>query len=799
MVCSPARAVDATALLSLTCPTEFGDQRRSWVCGWCGTSGAHADRPLQVHQKVLLVMGQCADIARPIDGTVTVTHHQDMFPQQSWPVNDSWFKALVYLNPGPNRLRFDFTSPKLSSHNGQMQVHSSWININFLPLISSPPLQLCILIAKDSAETYDAVPERIQREGNGLDTAIRKFRMAAYLWQAFTAEQMQRYGFGRRCYRYEEEWQPGTLSWTDMEQGTMRNEAKIHIIRLDKTVAEIRDLDLAQQYASAKRSGDLFGIATDAVRAYFAPRPGQKQYVSCLFLDTKWDKQVGTVRGHAALGGGDDQIKLAIFGSHSLQSYPAHIEEVVPAFSDCTRTDTNYVANDCNESGSNWEAANIGIGAHLHETGHLLGCPHQESGVMLRDYVRLNRTFTTREPYSTRTKQPGQRLVLPEDECAWHRLDALRFRFHPCFQLPTDQMPPTETSVQVWCVDNGSILVTAGSGIGWIELFPEGDDLCHHWLEYLDAKLSPIGAPKQIMLTEQKLRDELPQEKKKKKLRIEIFSCGGAKHEVNDFSQLLSEKSKLKLPDGRPGYRSSKLGHSQMQGTQSMEIVFGICEKRPKLMRHVKVYHGQSLDGIEFFYEDGHSDLLGKRGGKPGGSDFPLDIRKSETILGFYVRAGLWIDGIQILTSTGRRSEVFGNATGGSGDEKVEWETQHGDLMIDLERPGGVDGDGMGSGRASGRERVCVCIHGIFAWTGDWAVIAQAVWLAGLRDLLHASLHSRTSRAWEGGDMPPNLKLKAQSAAFRGLDLQFQGRGNTGFLDVFALRLSFLLPPLHPV
>jgi hypothetical protein len=43
------------------------------------------------------------------------------------------------------------------------------------------------------------------------------------------------------------------------------------------------------------------------------------------------------------------------------------------------------------------------------------------------------------------------------------------------------------------------------------------------------------------------------------------------------------------------------------------------------------------------------------------------DTRRGETILGFYVRAGLWIDGIDILTSTGRRSGVFGNPTGGSG------------------------------------------------------------------------------------------------------------------------------------
>ena len=43
------------------------------------------------------------------------------------------------------------------------------------------------------------------------------------------------------------------------------------------------------------------------------------------------------------------------------------------------------------------------------------------------------------------------------------------------------------------------------------------------------------------------------------------------------------------------------------------------------------------------------------------------DTRRGETILGFYLRAGMWIDGIQILTSLGRRSEIFGNSLGGSG------------------------------------------------------------------------------------------------------------------------------------
>ena len=136
---------------------------------------------------------------------------------------------------------------------------------------------------------------------------------------------------------------------------------------------------------------------------------------------------------------------------------------------------------------------------------------------------------------------------------------------------------------------------------------------------------------------------------------------------MEDFSRLASKEGKLKLPDGRPGFRSGKLGFSQMDGSQPQESLFSNCWKKKELMLSVKVYHGDCLDGIEFFYEDGKSELFGKRGGRPGGSVFPLNFRMGETILGFYVRAGLWLDAIQIWTSTGRKSEIFGNATGGSG------------------------------------------------------------------------------------------------------------------------------------
>jgi hypothetical protein len=590
-----------------------------------------------------------------MEGNLTVHHDKDgqAFPPTNWPVSDSYFKALIYLSPGWNRIRFDFTSPALSHHSTGTTptMHSSYIMLNYLPLNSAPPLQLVILVGKDSSCTYDAVPQRIQNEGNDLAMAIRKFRMAAHLWQTFTAEQMYRQKFGRRCFRFEEEWQTGTLSIRDWETGTMKNETRIHVVRSDKTTAELQSLEYAQQHGPAAKKGDLYSIAADAVKKHFNIRPGQKQYVACLLLDSHWDPEAHTIRGHAALGGTGDDLGLAIFGSHALQSYPSSIEEVVPAFSDCTRTDTKYVANDCNESGSSWEAANIGIGAHLHEVGHLFGCPHQENGVMLRDYVRLNRTFLVREPYSTRTKSQGLSICRQEDECAWHRLDVLRFRHHPCFRLPSDEILPQDDSVQYFPVGNGSVICSAASGISFVEIRTPDDELCRQWLDFTTTDTRRSIMPRQVTLAEADIRARLPEDKKKAKVSLTIF-CGSSRSEkVEDLEDLLSKKNIVALPhvrqapkrdegltmnafnnvvglgksfDTRLGFRSKKLGHSQLEGSQPEELILESTHLQTKLLTSVKVYSGYALDGIEFCYEDGHSQLFGKRGGKPGGDEFFL-------------------------------------------------------------------------------------------------------------------------------------------------------------------------------
>ncbi|KAK4124173.1 hypothetical protein N657DRAFT_680201 [Parathielavia appendiculata] len=623
-----------------------------------------------VYQRVLLVHGTIGDpLQQSVDGTLTVSRLDDNFPPISWPVHDSHFKALVYLMPGANRLRFDFSSPKLANSGSSNPIHASYLTVHMIPPVGAPPLQLAILLAKDSPGAFDAIPARIDREGNGLETAIRKFRMAAYLWQAFTAEQMYRNKLGRRAFRFEEEWTTGTANLRDRETGALRSEVRVHIIRTEKTVAELRDLNRAQQNPNATDAGGLCGITADAVREYFKPLPGQKLYVSVLLLDAHWDTSFQTIVGHAALGGNVGDIHLGIFGSHCLQSYPTCLEEVVLAFSDCTPTDTQHVANDCKDAGSSWEAANLGIGAHLHEIGHLLGLPHRENGVMARDYVTFHRTFLTREAYSTRTRSKGG-PVTQQDECTWHRLDCLRLRSHPCLRLPNDPVLNPDSSIHGWPMEGGSLIVTAATGVSYVEIFAEDDEVCRAWIEYAPENGGPIH--RMVSLSEQELRGRLPEGPKRKgRLRISVKSYGGGSLDVDDLSKLCSKEAAcVKIPSAVPGlpktaFRGMKLGLSRMEGSEACEFVFTSALRQDRVLSSVVVYHGLAVDGIEFVYDDDSRQLFGKKGGKVGGDAFDIDVRRGEYITGFFVRSSFWIDAIQVLTSLGRKSPLFGNPTGG--------------------------------------------------------------------------------------------------------------------------------------
>jgi hypothetical protein len=305
-----------------------------------------------VHSRLLLVSGI---ITTPsVSGDLWVTAHNYSFPAQSFPVRASAFKALLHLSPGVNNITLDFrpsTSPGVSQ--------KSVFDVCYVPLLQNPPLHLAIIVGNDSPLRYDDVPNCA--EPATLETAIKKLRLAGYLWQAYTDAEMTAQGFGHRTFRLDEAWLPDTLSKVDSPR---RSTARVTVLRSKYSVAHIRDPDRAQQNKASKAGSSLFDIALEAIRENDQLRPefGGKTHVAALFLDSTWDRARNLITGHAALGSQNvDGIALAIFGSHTLFAWPSHLEAVVSAFNDTRAVDTKFCAIDV-EGKSYHMAANVGIG-----------------------------------------------------------------------------------------------------------------------------------------------------------------------------------------------------------------------------------------------------------------------------------------------------------------------------------------------------------------------------------------------------------------------------------------------------
>ncbi|KAG7840965.1 hypothetical protein KL942_001953 [Ogataea angusta] len=604
----------------------------------------------------------------------------DKFSVQYYEIVDGYFKAMVHLGDGINCLTLQhvdgiwMNGKPAFPKDGPTVFDQAVVKLNYNPIKNEslvPKIHLCVLVGKDSPQLFDC-PQAKRYEGNNLDAAVRKLRMGGRLMQAFTQDDMYLEKFGSRSFRFVEEKTRSTISYFEEVKGVVRNEIKIHVIRSDRTVGELRSADYAQQNPKAKKAGELFGIAMDALTKYGGPfaesaTSGVPAMAAVMILDAHWDRTQNLILGHAALGGGNDRIKLAIFGSHGLHSWPMNMESLHRALTDTTPISTSEVANDCNQCGTAWECFTLTLGAFMHEIGHLLGCPHQKNGVMLRDYLTMNRKFLAKEAYCQRTKKSEWGPVLTSTEPGWHRLDKIRFLYHPAFAVPADfyveSFRPTAfrcnqgmklpadavCEISVLAIDKDTLDLVAPSGIYLVEFMTgEFPDLQY---EFLPVFLKGQGCSPVVRLSVSQLESQL---KSKKPINVRVLARGFVQKDISDLRKFLRELSSPVLVNGG----TLSLTKSEVYGGgQGRDLMVTFPEKR---ITGLQITHGLALDGIRVLFSDRSYVDFGNF--KSHHSDFHLE--EDEIITGFNIRCGAWVDAIQILTNK-RSSPMLGGTGGG--------------------------------------------------------------------------------------------------------------------------------------
>ena len=577
-----------------------------------------------LHQRAVLLIGQCSSTNDDDFLAVRTADAADVttFPTQHWPISGGHFKALVILSPGTNVVSLE--------HNGDAASSTS-LNLTYIPLLQTPPLHLAIMIAKDSPLLIDCPPFKrgaISSAHSDLEAAIKKFRMTAYMWQALTAEDMRATGLGRRSFRLEEEWMTETLSrefiQASLESSAnhMRSTAKIHLVRSEKTIAELRDAQVAQQNPNARRKDDLFKYFDAALKAYGGPFASSAHpVVAGLILDSTFSTERKLILGHAALGCSNiNDISLGMFGSHLTYSWPRFLEEVSATLLDISPPG-DTVGNDNRECETAWEACSVGQGAFLHEVGHAFGAPHT-TGIMARGYSQdWPKNFLSRTSYCAQTKMDGLKVVNSdtENDARWDLRDKLLFKTLRHFWLPmdelrSDQFMAAEPSVKIICEEQSEefsrLVISCPAGIARVEL----NDM---------AEAEPtIAAPSsQVQFTMDELEARF---ERNKPLSLNVIGMNGKSRNVTNAWKLFSRLSFIRIPGSSIILQKQSIMCNSLQKAEGEDetrdywdwaVLLTEKGKDGKLSRATTIDSrvGALLDGAVVYYEDGHKTHCGPR------------------------------------------------------------------------------------------------------------------------------------------------------------------------------------------
>lgn len=439
-----------------------------------------------IHQRALLLKGHITlplslpnTYLSPIRIRTTSQSDDDSpatFPEQTWPVQYGHFIALVLLTPGANHLHLRWEDDHYSA--------TRTLTVTYIPLLQTPPLHLAIMVASDSPLLTDCPAHKhagLSSAHVSLDAAVAKLRMAAYMWQAATAEDMRAKGLGRRSFRLEEEWGVDTLSSTflstvhepvppDDEGSPYRSSAKVHLVRADRTVAELRSPSAEAELRSLfltglRKSGGPFAAGIPEVA------------VAGLVLDSHYsaaqDRVLANPGPILSIDEDKSAISLGAFGSHTCWAWPRFVEEVASCLLDSAPcSDYGVDTGQTHEHLSARECCYAGQARMLREVDAAFAGAHRDA----TSVVAVKRDWAA--AWLTRFELREHHPDMPPSEGLWSLREALDLRCRPHFRLPEDKAEVVNKLAQSGRPDISGrfvdgdmrLKVSAEGGLAWVTI-----------------------------------------------------------------------------------------------------------------------------------------------------------------------------------------------------------------------------------------------------------------------------------------------------------------------------------------
>ncbi|RYP67198.1 hypothetical protein DL770_008671 [Monosporascus sp. CRB-9-2] len=480
------------------------------------------------------------------------------------------------------------------------------------------------MVAKDSPLLIDCPPSKrgaITTAHSTLDAAVLKLRMTAYMWQALTAEDLREKGLGRRSFRLDEEWGLDTTTMnssylqSDPKNTRMGSVAKVHIVGSEKSVAQLRDVEVAQQNHSGHKRYELQRYFEHALAEHGHPFVSASlPVVAGLILDSHYSVEKGLILAHAALGHHNpDGLSVGIYGSHTTYAWPRFLEEVPACLLDMTPTG-DAIGNDKGLCTTMQGACSLGQRAMLQEVGHAFGArPLLSDGIMAGGALRSwGQVFVSQNE----TKQRAQ----------WDLHDALRFLRKDHFRLPGDgalTRSQNESSVLVRCMvdenDEPLLEVTCRAGLARVRFIDEQGkaawefDFCRKTAaELADAEITAKFGPTVFHLTLQALQERLD---RSKPWGIEALGMNGMVGKVGNLWVLLADQPFVKVPGtslvlSKRSVKSPALGNGgdQVYWRWAMLLVRNHRQgggSRLTYANRIDIRVGATMDGAVVYYSDG--------------------------------------------------------------------------------------------------------------------------------------------------------------------------------------------------